>query len=160
MAYLSVRPRFPKFVKSALVVLSATLLGGLVSETVLANSASPLADGVYLYGEQPAAAQTGAVYMVFEVTGSHTVGAFYMPSSSFDCFSGNVSATRLDLNITDSYEQTTHPYSLAVQTEPVLAAGQAATDFSISGFTQIDTLSALDQQILETCQQNVQSDII
>lgn len=159
MAYLSVRPRFPKFVKSALVALSATLLGGLVPEAVLANLAAPLADGVYLYGEQPVAAQTGTVYMVFEVIDSRAVGAFYMPSSSFDCFSGDVSATRLDLSVVDSYEQTTHPYSIAAQTEPVLAAGQAATEFTITGFTQIDTLSATDERILETCQ-TVQTDLI
>ena len=159
MAYQSVRFRFPKFVQSALVALSATLLGGLTPKTVFANLATPLADGVYLYGERPVADQAGTVYMVFEVTDSQAVGAFYMPSSSFDCFSGDVSATRLDLNVVDSYEQTTHPYSLAVQTEPVLAAGQAATEFSITGFTPIDGLSAVDEQVLETCQ-NVQADVI
>lgn len=78
MAYLSVRFRRPKFIKSALVLLSATLLSSLAPLTALASSTSnaPLADGVYLYGQQSAAAQLGSVYMVFEVTGRRAIGAF------------------------------------------------------------------------------------
>ena len=154
MAYLSVRPRCPKFVKSVLVLLGATLLSSLLPAAVLAHPVAnaPLADGVYLYGQQPVAAQPGSIYMVFEVIGRRTVGAFYMPSSSFDCFYGDISSTRLDLTVIDSYEQTPHPYSLAVQAQPTLAAGQAGAEFTISGFTQLSSLSGLDESILETCQ--------
>ncbi|MEO0434568.1 MAG: hypothetical protein AAF151_23025 [Cyanobacteria bacterium J06656_5] len=159
MAYSSVRSRRPKFIKSALVLLGATLLSSLAPLTALANSASnaPLANGVYLYGQQSAAAQPGSVYMVFEVTGRRAVGAFYMPSSSFDCFSGDISATGLDLTVIDSYEQTSHPYALSI--EPTLTAGRAGAEFNISGFTPISTLSDLDENILETCQ-TVQADVI
>ncbi len=161
MTYLSVRPRCPKFVKSALVLLGATLLGSLGPVAALAESTSnaPLAEGVYVYGQAPVAAQPGSIYMVFEVTGHRTVGAFYMPSSSFDCFHGNISSTRLDLTVIDSYEQTSHPYSLAVQTQPTLVAGEAAAEFSINGYTRIDVLSELDEHILATCQ-TVQADTI
>ena len=157
MAYLSVRPRCPKFVKSTLALFGATLLSGLAPVAAFANPVSnaPLADGVYLYGQQSAVAQPGSVYMVLKVTGRRTVGAFYMPSSSFDCFHGNISPTRLDLTVIDSYEQTSHPYSLAVQTQPTLAAGNAGAEFSISGFSPIDGLSELDENILETCQADV-----
>ena len=159
MANLSVRFRRPTFIKSALALLSATLLSSLAPLTALANliSNAPLANGVYLYGQQSAAAQPGSVYMVFEVTGHRAVGAFYMPSSSFDCFSGDISATGLDLTVVDSYEQTSHPYSLSV--EPTLTAGRAGAEFNISGFTPINTLSAIDENVLETCQ-TVQSDVI
>lgn len=161
MAYLSFRPRRPKFVKSVLVLLGATLLSSLAPAAALAKpfASAPLADGVYLYGQQSATAQPGSVYMVFEVTGRRTVGAFYMPSSSFDCFHGNISPTRLDLTVIDSYEQTSHPYSIAVQSQPTLAAGDAAAELSINGFTPIDTLSELDETILEICQTD-QSDVI
>ncbi|NEQ51123.1 MAG: hypothetical protein F6K11_13470 [Leptolyngbya sp. SIO3F4] len=161
MAYSSFRPCFPKFIKSALVLLGATLLSSLSASVAFADSLShaPLADGVYLYGQQAIAAQPGSIYMVFEVNGRQTVGAFYMPSSSFDCFNGDISSTRLDLNVIDSYEQTSHPYSLAVSSEPILAAGQAGAGINISGFTHIDTLSELDERILETCQ-TVQTDLI
>ena len=157
MAYLSVRPRFPKLIKSALVLLGATLFSGLAPSTALANSASPIADGVYLYGQQATASQLGSIYMVFEVIGNRAIGAFYMPSSSFDCFNGAISSTRLDLNVIDSYEQTSHPYSLAV--EPTLTAGQAGVEFNINGFTPVNALSEMDEHILETCQ-TVQADII
>ena len=156
MAYLSVRPRFPKLIKSALVLLGATLFGGLAPSAALANSA-PIADGVYLYGQQATASQLGSIYMVFEVIGNRAVGAFYMPSSSFDCFNGAVSSTRLDLNVIDSYEQTSHPYSLAV--EPTLTAGQPGAEFNINGFTPVSNLSETDEHILETCQ-TVQAEII
>ncbi|MEM7066677.1 MAG: hypothetical protein AAF572_26370, partial [Cyanobacteria bacterium P01_B01_bin.77] len=147
MVYLSVRSRLPKFVTSASVLLGATLLSSFVSGIALATpvSNSPLADGIYLYGEQATADQLGSTYMVFEVTGSRAIGAFYMPSSSFDCFSGDISATRLDLNVIDSYEQTTHPYSLAAQIGPTLTAGQANADFNINGFTPINEISELDE---------------
>lgn len=156
MAYSLTNYRFLKTIKFALILLGATLLTGYRSDAVLANStpSAPLADGLYLYGQQSTAAQPGSTYMVFEVADRHAVGAFYMPNSSFDCFYGDISERRLDLTIVDSYEQTRYPYSLVVQSEPVLAAGQAGVEFNIVGFTPIDTLSELDEHILETCQED------
>ncbi|MBT9312033.1 hypothetical protein [Leptothoe kymatousa] len=153
MAYLS-RPRLSTLIKSAAVLLSTTLLTSLGPVAALANavSNSPLVDGIYVYGEQETPDQLGSVYMVFEVTAGHAVGAFYMPSSSFDCFSGDVSANRLDLTVIDSYSQTSHPYSMAAQTQPTLTAGPAASDYAIDGFTALPNVSDLDQQLLETCQ--------
>ncbi len=158
MAYKSVRPRLSEFIKSAAVVLAAAVLTNVVPNDALANSAanSPLADGVYLYGQQSTPNELGSVYMVFEVTGGHAVGAFYMPSSSFDCFAGDVLSNRLDLTVTDSYEQTNHPYSLAAA--PSYVAGQAA-EYTIDGFTALPDLSDIDQQLLETCQ-TVQTELI
>ncbi|MEM9809555.1 MAG: hypothetical protein AAF959_30270 [Cyanobacteria bacterium P01_D01_bin.56] len=152
MAYLSVRPRLSEFIKSAAVVLGAAVITNLAPSNAFANATStnsPLVDGVYLYGQQAAPDQLGSVYMVFEVTAGHAVGAFYMPSSSFDCFSGNVAPNRLDLTVIDSYEQTSHPYSL--EAEPTVVAGQAA-EYTIDGFTPLSNLSDTDQQLLETCQ--------
>ncbi|MEM6255979.1 MAG: hypothetical protein AAF821_23960 [Cyanobacteria bacterium P01_D01_bin.156] len=151
MAYLSVRSRLSEFIKSAAVVLGAAVLTNLAPGSALANTVanSLLADGIYLYGQQPTPNQLGSVYMVFEVTGGHAVGAFYMPSSSFDCFAGDVLANRMDLTVIDSYEQTSHPYSLEAQ--PTVVAGQGA-DYAIEGFTELSNLSDLDQRLLATCQ--------
>ena len=159
MANLSLRSCCPKFIKSALALLSATLLSSLTPLTVAADSlaSTPLLDGIYLYEQQAVTAQPGSIYMVFEVPGRRTVGGFYMPSSSFDCFSGDISSTSLDLMVIDSYEQTSHPYSLPVA--PTFTAGPATTEFNIEGFTSISDLSDVDQNVLETCQ-NVQADII
>lgn len=152
MAYLSVRPRLSEFIKSAAVVLGAAVITHLAPNNALANAASvnsPLVDGVYLYGQQSTPNQLGSVYMVFEVTAGNAVGAFYMPSSSFDCFSGNVAPNRLDLTVIDSYEQTSHPYALPA--EPTVVAGQGA-QYTIDGFTALSNLSDTDQQLLKTCQ--------
>ena len=153
MAYLSVRPRLSEFIKTAAVVLCAAAMTNLVPNNALADAAtvnSPLVDGVYVYGQQSTPNELGSVYMVFEVTAGQAVGAFYMPSSSFDCFSGNVAPNRLDLTVIDSYEQTSHPYSL--EAAPTVVAGQATAEYTIDGFTALPTLSDTDQRLLETCQ--------
>lgn len=112
-----------------------------------------LADGVYLYGQSPEPEQLGAAYMVFEVTQGNVVGAFYMPRSSFDCFSGQFEANRLALNVVDSYEQVAYPYAVALDsTSPVATAGgEAIAPVGLEGFQRIDQLSANDQRILTTC---------
>lgn len=154
MACSFVPSRFLKIAKSTLILLGATLLTGHRPDAVFANPVpnAPLADGRYLYGQQAAANQPGSTYMVFDVTGRRAVGGFYMPNSSFDCFYGDISARRLDLTVIDSYEQTHHPYSLAVQSQLTPAAGPVGTEFDIVGFTPINILSEMDRSILETCQ--------
>ncbi len=115
------------------------------------NSALP-SDGVYLYGESSEPNQVGQVYAVFEVTDSETVGAFYMPSSSFDCFYGEVDAQELDLMIVNSYEQSAYPYSVPLTYENV--AGASGSVPVPEGYHRIDELSQQDYQILSTCRSN------
>ena len=74
-------------------------------------------DGVYLYGQSPQPNTIGSEYLVFEVNQGQVIGGFYMPSSSFDCFYGSVEAQKLALTVVDSYEQTPHPYAVALQSE-------------------------------------------
>ncbi|MBF2084983.1 hypothetical protein [Thermoleptolyngbya sp. C42_A2020_037] len=110
-------------------------------------------NGVYLYGQSQQPDQIGSAYMVFEVTENQVVGAFYMPHSSFDCFYGEVQAQELALNVIDSYEQTVHPYSVALQTNASVAAtgGEAIAPLNLEGFHQLSALSENDQRILNTC---------
>ncbi len=112
-----------------------------------------LTDGVYLYGQSPEPEQLGAAYMVFEVKQGDVVGAFYMPRSSFDCFFGNFEADRLALTVVDSYEQTQHPYAIALDTSSsvAMAGGETIAPVGLEGFQRIDELSANDQRILSTC---------
>lgn len=121
-----------------------------------ANSDSyrPLPDGVYLYGRSPKANQIGTAYMVFKVSQRQVVGAFYMPSSSFDCFRGEQEAERLSLTIADSYEQTRYPYSVALQsTATVAGAAQVGIPAAVpAGFHAIKTISRNDYRLLATCQ--------
>lgn len=113
-----------------------------------------LADGVYLFGQAPHREALGAVYLVFEVRAERTVGAFYMPASSFDCFYGSVTPDALDLTVVDSYEQTHHPYAIATEISEPLVAGAAAGSLGLQGFHAIAEVTNQEQQILNTCQAN------
>lgn len=134
---------------------SAQPLNGQSPRPTTRNAATnrSLADGVYLYGQSPQPEQLGAAYMVFEVTQGDVVGAFYMPRSSFDCFSGQFEANRLALSIVDSYEQTAYPFAIALDSNsPVaMAGGEAIAPVGLEGFQRIDQLSTNDQRILTTC---------
>lgn len=146
--------RFLKVVQAALLLFCATFLANQRSHT-LASAANHISldDGRYLYGQRPIAAQPGSTYLVFEVVDDKTVGAFYMPQSSFDCFHGEVSGRQLELTVLDSYEQTTYDYSLPIQPQSELVAGQGAPTLSIAGLRPINDLSNLDRRILQTCRQ-------
>ncbi|MEL6320538.1 MAG: hypothetical protein AAFQ57_07775 [Cyanobacteria bacterium J06626_14] len=112
-----------------------------------------LEDGIYLYGQSPAPEQLGTAYLVFEVSSDSVVGAFYMPHSSFDCFSGEFRANQLALQIVDSYEQVTFPYSIALENDSVLASSGDVTsaEIELAGFHQIEAVSDNDHRILDVC---------
>lgn len=76
---------------------------------------NPLPDGIYLYGESPQPEQIQKTYLVFEVRRGLTVGAIYMPSSSFDCFYGNAGAQQLKLTIVNSYEKNSYNFSIPLK---------------------------------------------
>ncbi|MBU6228138.1 MAG: hypothetical protein KGQ93_00370 [Cyanobacteria bacterium REEB459] len=112
------------------------------------------APGRYLFGQAPQANQLGQGYMVVESTGDRLYGALYFPSSSFDCFQGQIRGNQLALTITDSYNQQTYPYSVAVATDTTVAASQlpnGLTPLSLRGFYPIRQLSSTDITMLETC---------
>ncbi|MGP1386193.1 MAG: hypothetical protein ACTS2F_21720 [Thainema sp.] len=106
----------------------------------------------YLFGQSATAEQIGATYIVFTMQDQKVVGAFYMPQSSFDCFHGEVVGEQLALNITNSYDQTTYPYEVALASNAVVAGTDAAAPFGLEGFHAIETISETDQQVLSTCQ--------
>jgi hypothetical protein len=109
-------------------------------------------DGIYLYGQSPEAEQIGQAYMVFEVQDQQVMGAFYMPFSSFDCFSGVIEADRFALNIVNSYTDEAYDYTVAVVgSDPIASANGAAESFSLEGFSRIATVSDNDRRILNTC---------
>ncbi|MGF1495231.1 MAG: hypothetical protein ACFB8W_00185 [Elainellaceae cyanobacterium] len=123
-----------------------------ILKTAIAPPRQPLPDGVYLYGQTSEPDQIGAVYMVFEVTGRRTVGAFYMPHSSFDCFRGEFQSEQLSLMVQATYEQEVFPYSVPLNTEaPIAAAAGDAPSVSLVGFQPLDTISPNDERILSTC---------
>lgn len=123
-------------------------------QAAIATAQSPtaqlLSDGIYLFGQSPQANQIGAAYMVFEVIQNRVIGAFYMPSSSFDCFYGELQANQLAVNVIDSYEQTEHPFSIAMESRGTVA-GNGTAPVSFAGFHRIQNVSRNDQHILNVC---------
>jgi hypothetical protein len=114
---------------------------------------SGMADGVYLYGQSAEPNQVGAEYLVFEVNQGNVVGGFYMPNSSFDCFYGSVQADQLALTVVDSYEQTRHPYAVALEAsgDVALAGDETIAPVGLEGYQRLANLSETDQRILTTC---------
>ncbi|WOD41433.1 hypothetical protein [Nodosilinea sp. E11] len=133
---------------AAVIALSALASQGAVGST------PALPDGTYLYGESPEANTIGAVYFVFEAREGRLSGAVYQPASSFDCVRGTMAHGALDLVITDAYDQSETPYSVAVVRDATVASATGgAGPAQLEGMYAIATISELDQQLLAACTQ-------
>ncbi|MEO0647119.1 MAG: hypothetical protein AAFZ17_13330 [Cyanobacteria bacterium J06650_10] len=116
------------------------------------SSRTVLEDGTYLFGQSPQPDQIGSAYAVLSVQNNQTIGAFYYPHSSFDCFSGQVLPDRLAVNVVDSYDQVSYPYEVALSvSDDSLVAGSAAPAYTLEGFHQINELSTQDLEMLAVC---------
>ncbi|MEM9005934.1 MAG: hypothetical protein AAGE59_20720 [Cyanobacteria bacterium P01_F01_bin.86] len=136
--------------------LDARAADTLAADTLAADSeitvASSVKDGTYVFGESSESGQLGVTYMVVNVQAQQLIGAFYQPSSSFDCFHGQITGNEMALTVVDSYSQTAHPYNLALATSSQVASPRgAASAFAPVGF-QLVEVSELDHDILATCQ--------
>ncbi|MEB3252119.1 MAG: hypothetical protein VKO01_08285 [Cyanobacteriota bacterium] len=112
------------------------------------------APGRYLFGQVPTPNQIGQGYMVLESTGSQIYGAVYFPSSSFDCFQGQVQGNQLAMTIVDSYSQEAYPYSVALVADTAIAATnlpQGLSPVNLAGFHAIPTMTDQDLSMLEMC---------
>lgn len=127
----------------------------VVSESAVAQTAAALPEaGRHLFGQVPEPDQIGQGYVVLERTGDRVYGALYYPSSSFDCFYGQVEGADLAMTIINSYDQQAYPYSIALADGPAVATSDAVGDmapFGLSGFFAIDTVSDNDHRMLDTC---------
>ncbi|MFH7245191.1 MAG: hypothetical protein ACHWZW_20330 [Spirulina sp.] len=137
----------------------ATALAAVVGLWAMASQEASsqvpgLANGTYLYGESPIAATVGATYFVFEVSGTDLTGAVYQVSSSYDCVHGTVTPDALELTIVDAYDQTEWPHSVALMPGETTVAGLngGAVLPNLEGMSPIAHLSALDRDVLATCQ--------
>ncbi len=145
----------PSFSEAEESLGSGTLKGDALPDRLGAQtiaSQTVLADGTYLFGQTAEPNVMGSTYAIVSVENNRTIGAFYQPRSSFDCFSGEVLPDRLAINIVDSYEGTVYPYSVSLVASDALAAGSAANPYTLEGFHQLDNLSDQDREILATCQ--------
>ncbi len=134
------------------VAQSEAIADTLSSEQSSASPSVILADGNYLFGQSPNRDEIGTTYAVLSVKNNQTIGAFYQPRSSFDCFSGQMSQNALAVNIVNSYDQTVYPYEVAVSLDNAVVAGNATGNYALDGFYRIHELSDQDREILATCQ--------
>jgi len=109
----------------------------------------------YLFGQVPQPDQIGQGYVVLERTDDRVYGALYYPSSSFDCFEGQVQGTEIAMTVINSYDQAdTYPYSLAMVEGSAVASSDASGElipFGLDGFHAIGDLSENDHRMLEMC---------
>lgn len=119
---------------------------------------STMPEGIYLYGRSPDPEEIGQEYLVFEAQHGKIVGAFYMPSSEFNCFHGTVESNQMNLTVLDPYDQTAFSYSIALNQEtPVASNGdqlQTENQYQLEGYEAISTVSENDQRILSVCKAN------
>jgi hypothetical protein len=141
-----------------IVLRLATTVGAVIGISAMAAQgvvSSPLVfeDGTYLFSESPVAETLGAVYFVFQVENQNLRGAIYQLSSSFDCVDGSVEEGRLDLTVTDAYDQTEYPYSVALVPGDTTIANVQGTSLTpqIEGMYQIQELSDLEHRLLAAC---------
>ncbi|PZO41655.1 MAG: hypothetical protein DCF17_10385 [Shackletoniella antarctica] len=140
---------------AALTALGIAAPAGAVEPLDVAQTTpvQPVAER-YLFGQTPQPNQIGQGYVVMERTGDRVYGALYYPSSSFDCFHGQVQGTEVAMTIIDSYDQEAYSYSIALAEGPIVAAGETARElvpFNLDGFSAIDTLSDNDHRMLDLC---------
>lgn len=146
--------------------VTAAALGTAAQAQTVDNQASPEALAVaqtaaepegerYLFGQVPQPDQIGQGYVVLERTGDRVYGALYYPSSSFDCFEGQVQGTEIAMTVINSYDQAdTYPYSLAMVEDSAVASSDASGElvpFGLDGFHAIGDLSENDHRMLEMC---------
>lgn len=121
---------------------------------VAQTAAEPVGER-YLFGQVPQPDQIGQGYVVLERTGDRVYGALYYPSSSFDCFEGQVQGTEIAMTVINSYDQAdTYPYSLAMVEDSAVASSDASGElipFGLDGFHAIEDLSENDHRMLEMC---------
>ncbi len=140
---------------ASLLTVGAALGALGIAAPAIAQAApvQPVAER-YLFGQTPQPDQIGQGYVVVERTGDRVYGALYYPSSSFDCFHGQVQGAEVAMTIIDSYAQEAYAYSIALAEGPVVAAGETAGElvpFNLDGFSAIDALSDNDHRMLDLC---------
>ncbi len=125
----------------------------------VAQSASKLADGIYLFGETKQPNQLGQSYFVFEVTQEKVLGALYMPQSSFDCAHGSFKYQQLALKVQDAYDSKASDYAIGLERRATIASTNlnGMGQVGLAGFQKIDKVSQRDMQLLNACKATYQA---
>jgi hypothetical protein len=153
-----------RWLASMAIVLSATLVGNnpilraenfdrLLSQSRV--SRSPVANGVYLYGESIKPDLVGKEYIIFETIGNKTIGAFYLPRSEFNCFYGQFRGSRLDVTLIDGLDRQKYKFTLTLAPTGLTASKQPM--MGEPTYQPLDKISNNDRRILATCKLQLQN---
>ncbi len=107
---------------------------GTRSAVAVSLPPSLLTDGIHLFGRAQVPEQLQTEYLIFKMNRSQVIGAFFMPSSSFDCFAGTLEAGKLNLTVVESYEQQSYEHSV-----------------NLNQYYAIKQISNNDLRILDVC---------
>lgn len=119
------------------------------------SNSSVIPNGIYLYGQSQKPDQIGKEYIVFKAEDGELVGALYMPRSEFSCFRGEIAANQLQMIVDHPYEDSTHPYAIALTARDAIASRQndsISQPVTLQGYHPIEDISDNDQRLLVTCQ--------
>ncbi|MBD2338345.1 hypothetical protein H6G64_15330 [Calothrix sp. FACHB-156] len=118
----------------------------------------PNRDGVYLYGQSPAANQIGQGYIVFEKRQGKVNGALYMPNSEFSCFQGTIDRSgELAMTVNGSADESTSNEVATRNTIPTISEEELSSypySVALQDYHQIKSISANDRRILQMCNQS------
>ena len=138
---------------------------GTIAQVPASDASIP--DGIYLYGKSSQPGQIGKEYLVFEAHQGKVVGAIYLPSSEYSCFSGTLDSRQMNLTVVNPYDQTAVSHKIARAQPAQIAAvgGQINLDntydsltyphaVQLDGYQPISQVSDNDKQILNSCRRN------
>jgi hypothetical protein len=119
----------------------------------------PEKDGIYLYGQSSEPNQLGQGYIVFQKQQGKVIGALYMPSSEFSCFQGTIAKSgELAMTVTSSPGEKGVVQVSTTSRIPRLTDDDDLTyahSVALRDYHQLASVSDNDQQILQTCSQEL-----
>jgi hypothetical protein len=147
----SLRDTLEKIASSAFIT-TGLLISAALNARALPTAAPTIPNGQYLYGEVTTPNEIGNAYLVFEAVDGRVSGAFYMPHSSFDCFTGELASDRLEMTLVDSYEGSAWNYEIPIDRQAVVASNATVSlPVALQGYHQLAELSDNDRRILNVC---------
>jgi hypothetical protein len=133
----------------ALLVTFATNNTTALADSPSRLSGTPTTNGVYLYGESDRPEVIGKEYIIFERIGNKTIGAFYLPRSEFNCFKGQFQGSRLNVTLTDAFDQQKYRFSLNLNPSGLTASKQPM--MGEPSYQPLGKISNNDRMILNAC---------
>ena len=107
-----------------------------------------------MYGESERPDVVGKEYIIFEMVGKKTVGAFYLPQSEFSCFYGQFNGSKLDVTLIDGYDQKKYNYALTLNERGLTAS--RLPHMGAPNYKPLAQIGENDRRMLNSCKVQLQ----